>query len=73
MFDVDVVMEVVEVDNSIVYFVLNNDTIWRFHSMAIPGFQELFESRIKTFFMYGATRTGLQWQKLFYSHLRRHT
>jgi len=30
MFDVDVVMEVVEVDHSIVYFVLNNDTILEF-------------------------------------------
>ena len=28
--------------------------IWRFHSMAIPGFQELFESRIKNYFVYTA-------------------
>ena len=27
-----------------------NDNIWRFHSMAIPGFHELFESRIKNYF-----------------------
>jgi len=42
--------------------------------MATLGFQELFESRIKTFFfMYGATRTGLQSQKLFHSQLRKQT
>ena len=29
---------------------VNLSYIWRFHSMAIPGFQELFESRIKTSF-----------------------
>ena len=28
--------------------------------MASPDFEEIFDSRIKIFFMYGATRTGLQ-------------
>ena len=42
--------------------------------MAIPGFQELFESRIKNLFcIYGATRTWLQDQKLFHSPLATET
>ena len=37
------------------------DDIWKFKSMATPGFQELFESRIKNYFylrhdLYAATR-----------------
>ena len=41
--------------------------------MATPGFQELFESRIKKKFMYDAAHTLLHVQTLFYSPLATET
>ena len=41
-----IIITVIIIDYSIDYAI----TIWRFNSMATPGFQELFESRIKNYF-----------------------